>query len=305
MKTEIKYSFPCLLRCFIIILCGLNCNSNIFAQQETNSSYTHYEIKPSLTDTSITNADGPHLVLYDAKAKQGKLMIFLTGTGGIAAKGPKHFFKTVIEQGYRLISLSYYDEPAVAQICTGYKLKKDPNCAEEFRMKRIYGRGTFSRIDDQAQDAIVNRLIKLLQYLAFNDKNGNWGQYLENDSLKWSELAFSGQSQGGGMAEYIGKHQSVFKVISFSGGWDWGPNGRMADWYATSNVTPPDSWYGTYNVAEPFAGEILKRCKALKIPERHIYAFLLPVDEARNAHGDGVSNPAYKAEWIEMLGSGN
>jgi hypothetical protein len=297
--------FPALLKYALIVLLSFMGNVNLFAQDEINASCKGYKIKPSSTDASITNADEPNLVLYDPKAKQGKLMVFLTGTGGIAAKGPGHYFETVLEQGYRLISLSYVDVPAVAQVCVGHDLKKDPGCADEFRMKRIYGKGTFSLIDDQPQDAIVNRLIKLLQYLNLNDRDGNWGRYLENDTLKWTEIAFSGQSQGGGMSEYIGKHQLVYKVISFSGGWDWGPKGRIADWYSTGNVTPPDSWYATYNAGEPTGNEILKHYKALKIPESHIHAFDLPVRYGRKAHSEGISNPDYKPEWIEMLGRGN
>ena len=302
-----RYLLSILFRCILFAPLMLAGNLQVFAQHKTNLPYVRYEyqIKPSLTDKSITNADVPHLVLYDPKAKHGKLMVFLTGTGGIAAKGPRDYFNTAIEQGYRLISLSYLDEPAVAQICTGNNLDADPDCADEFRMKRIYGTGTFSLISDQPQDAIVNRLIKLLQYLTLNDPGENWEQYLENDSLKWSEIAFSGQSQGGGMSEYIGKHQMVYKVISFSGGWDWSGERRIANWYATSNITPPDSWFGTYNVNEPTANVILKHYNALKIPPGHIYAFDLAVRDGGKAHGEGISNPAYKPKWIEMLGKGN
>ncbi len=273
-----------------------------FTSSTIDGNYTRFEIKPSATDKTITNGDDPHLVLYDKTAKQGKLMVFLQGTGGVAVNGPKDYFNTVLEQGYRLISLSYVDIPAVAQVCNGDNLAADSNCADEFRLKRIYGKGSFSLINDQPQDAIVNRLLRLLQYLAINDKSGNWEQYLDNGNLKWGEIAFSGQSQGGGMSEYIGKHQLVYKVISFSGGWDWSAKGRIANWYATPNVTPPDAWYGTYNVNEPTADVIMKHLNALGIPQGHIYAMHLPVRDGRTAHGEGIGNPAYKPKWIEMLG---
>lgn len=270
-----------------------------------DSLYTVFKIKPSETDTSIKNGDGPHLVVYDKKAKQGKLMIFLTGTGGVAVKGPHAYYQTVVEQGYRLISLSYIDVPAVAQVCTGDTLKNEPDCAAAFREKRIYGKGSFPYIIDKPQDAIVNRLIKLLQYLSHHDKDGNWGQYLTGDSLKWGEIAFSGQSQGGGMSEYIGKHEKVYKIISFSGGWDWSAKKKIANWYGTPDVTPHDAWYGTYNVNEPAAKYILAHLQAEEVPEGHTYGLDLPVRENMMAHSEGVANSAYKPKWIEMLGRGN
>jgi hypothetical protein len=269
-------------------------------------SLSSVEVIPSETDASIVNGNDPHLVMYYKKARQGKLLLFMTGTGGIASKGPADFFKTAIDQGYRLISLSYVDTPAVSQVCIDINLKRDSNCADEFRMKRIYGKTTsFSLINDNKQDGMVNRLVKLLQYLVIHDKDGNWDKYLDNGSPKWSEIAVSGQSQGGGMAEYMGKHENVYRVISFSGGWDWAAKGRIAHWYYTSNTTPPDAWFGTYNVYEPTADIIANSYNALAIPKGNIYALDLPVRDGKKAHVEGISNPAYKQKWIEMLGKGN
>jgi len=273
-----------------------------------DSTLTKFEIRPSATDTTIRNCgQALHLVVYNKSAKQGKLLLFMTGTGGIANKGPKDFFHTVVEQGYRLISISFIDTPAVAQVCHGDTIVKDSNCADEFRMRRMYGKDLdFNHINDGPHDAIVYRFVKLLQYLIKTDKDGNWGKYLDdNGNPKWSEIAVSGQSQGGGMAQYLGKHEMVYRVISFSGGWDFSGKDRIAHWYFSSNITPPDAWYGTYNVKEDAASLILQSYNALKIPKSHIYGLDLPVRDGRKAHTEGIGNPAYKQTWIEMLGKGN
>ncbi len=272
----------------------------------TGTDYVRLEIKPSETDAGLRDFNGSHLVIYDKNAKQGKLLLFMPGTGGVANKGPEAFHQTVVEQGYRLISIAYIDTPAVAQVCRGTNLSSDSNCADEFRMKRMYGKATsFSLISDDSKDAIVNRLVKLLKYLDKNDKGGNWGMYLNNDTPKWSEIAVCGQSQGGGMAEYLGKHEMVYRVISFSGGWDFSAKGRIANWYGTDNVTPPDAWYGTYNVNEDAAKIIAQTYDALKIPKDHIHALDLPVRQNMKAHVEGIANPAYKNIWVDMLGKGN
>jgi len=264
-----------------------------------------FEIKPSITDPSITNADTPHLVIYNSNIKQGKLLLFMPGTNGIATKGPIAFFTTAIEQGYRVIGLSYINTPAISQICINDILANCEDCAEKFRQYRIYGDNSFSLIDDKPQDAIVNRLTKLLKYLVEYDKQGNWGMYLENDAPKWDQIALTGQSQGGGMAAFIAQKIMVARVISFSGGWDYSVKGVIAKWYFNPSVTPADRWFGTYNVAEANAEIIDATYRAMGILDNHIYALNVSVPEGQKAHTNGVYNTAYKNTWIEMLGTGN
>jgi hypothetical protein len=282
----------------------------IFAQKGSPEvpfpkSAIQLKIKPSATDHTIRNWDSPHLVIYNPAMKQGKLLLFLPGTGGIAEKGPDDLLATAIEQGYRVINLSYIDNPAVCGVCIGSTLENDALCAEKFRMKRIYGDNTTSIIPDEPQDAIMNRFTKLLIYLTNTDKKGNWEIYLENGAPKWDQIAISGSSQGGGNAAFIAKRVLVARVISFSGGWDHASRNKIAGWYYQPSVTPPERWYGAYNIAEPTAAIILRTYKAMAIPENHIYPLSLEVRKGRKAHGEGIRNPGYKQQWIEMLGVGN
>ena len=292
-----------------ILVGGLICEyahaQTDFPDKALPETLLQFEIKPSTTDPEIKVADTEHLVIYDPNIKQGKLLLFMPGTYGIATKGPTAFFATAVEQGYRVINLSYINTPAIAQICREENLANCADCAELFRHYRIYGDSTFSMIDDEPQDAIVNRLTKLLIYLEKFDEKGNWGMYLENGTPKWDQIALSGQSQGGGMAAFIAKRVMVARVITFSGGWDYSAKNVIAKWYFTPSVTPADRWFGTYHIAEATAETIDKTYRAMAIPDDHIYALDLPVPEGQKAHPNGVKNPAYKQLWIKMLGIGN
>jgi hypothetical protein len=287
---------------FLVLLCN-----STFAQSGSlpQDSHVVLQIKPSKTDPEIKEANTPHYVVYNPEIPQGKLLLFLPGTGGIALKGPKQLFSVAVYQGYHVINLSYVNAVAVAQICRGKTLAKNSKCTEEFRQKRIYGDEGFWQIDDEKQDAIINRLTKLLIYLSEHDKKGNWETYLENGVPKWSEIAVSGQSQGGGMAAFIAKKQLVARVIDFSGGWDFSAKNKIAEWYSNESVTPMDRWYGTYHVTEPRAKVIYKSYQAMKIPEDHIFAFDLEVPSGKKGHSNGVRNIAYADKWIELLGKGN
>ncbi|RPD99990.1 hypothetical protein EGM88_01635 [Aureibaculum marinum] len=262
-------------------------------------------IKPSDTDVTIKEYNSPHLVVYDPTIKQGKLLLFLAGTNGMAVKGPKDLFLTAIEQGYHVINLQYITRPAVAQICRGETLVKNSNCAADFRTRRIYGSNKFDLINDTSQDAIVNRLTKLLIYLSKNDKNTNWNAYLKDGKINWEKIAVSGQSQGGGMAAFIAKRELVARVIDFSGGWDYSAKNKIASWYFNKSVTPSNLWYGTYHVTEPKAKTIHKSYEAMNIPKDHIYPFNLEVPAGKKGHSNGIRNLGYKKQWIELLGKGN
>jgi hypothetical protein len=260
-------------------------------------------VKPSETDRTITASDFAHVIIYDRKARPGNILLFLPGTGG-RPPGPMRFLNRAVEQGYRAIYLSYIDEPAVAQICSGEALHGDPDCARHFREKRTFGTDATPLIDDAPQDSIANRFTKLLQYLVASDREGGWGPYLDGSSPLWSRVAVAGQSQGGGMAEFIGQRQVVARVIAFSGGWDFSAPTQIATWYSGKAATPLDRWYGTYNVAEPMATTLARTYTALGIPAQHTFALNLPVREGRRAHGEGIGNPDYQNIWDQMLGAG-
>lgn len=303
MKSYNLYN--ALFALLLFLLLGFNLKQSSTATPVIDPRFKVLKVNPSITDNSITAFDNPHVIIYDPTIKTGKLLVFLPGTGGTPEHASPYFFNTVVEQGYRLIALSYFDTPAVAQVCTGSNLAANENCAEEMRMRRVYGTNSFSLIKDSAQDAIVNRLLKLLTFLSKNYPKAGWDQFLDNGSLKWGQLAFAGQSQGGGMSEFIGQHQSVARIISFSGGWDFSAKGKIANWYNHKNVTPPELWFGVYHKEEPTADIMLKIYQALRIPPGHIYALDAPVRKGSVAHSEGLGNPANKPIWIEMLGKGN
>jgi len=267
-----------------------------------------FKIKPSDTDPAIKdikNVNNPHLIMYNSSMPQGKLFLFLPGTHGVPERGPKDLFNTAIKQGYRVINLSYIDNIGVSNICKGEVLANDPDCTEKFRNQRVFGTKRTSLISDEPQDAIVNRLAKLLTYLKDFDKKGNWGIYLKNDgSINWTRITVSGQSQGGGMAAFIAKRCLVDKIITFSGGWDHSAKNKIANWYFQPSITPADRWFGTYHIQEPTAKIMEKTYKAMAIPENHIYRLNLEVRKGRRAHGEGIRNIAYKKMWIKILGNG-
>jgi hypothetical protein len=284
----------------------------VLANAARPDEYKRIAVAPSAADPSVENWDTPSEITY-ATGTPGKILLWLAGTGGTPAHGPARFFGQALARGYRVISLSYITRPAVAQICRGAILEKNPDCAAQFRQKRLFGTGAFDEISDTPQDAIVPRLTSLLIYLARTDPGGDWSAYWADGKVDWSKIAVAGQSQGGGMAEYLGKTFRVDRVLAFSGGWDFSAPHQIANWYSTPNATPADRWYATYHVREAKAGPLAEIYRALDVPPDHVHALDLPLRSEqpkagggrRNPyHGEGIRNPAYAPVWDAMLGSG-
>lgn len=257
-------------------------------------------VAPQTLDERVAAGDPPHWLSFDPAAGPQPLLVWLTGTGGMPYPGPQPFFQTAREQGYRVVSMSFHSTPAVSQVCVGQLLRRDPDCAAQFRQQRVFGDAPTAPIADQEQDAIVPRLTRLLQHLAHSEPEGDWAQYLDGDGLRWSRIVLAGQSQGGGMAAYLAQQREVGGVLMFSGGWDHGaPDGQLASWYRRPSRTPAARWHSVHHADEPQADALARIDELLGVPaaQRHT----LRDAAARKAHTDGIGNVANRALWIEML----
>jgi hypothetical protein len=268
-------------------------------------------IKPSETDPAIRRFDSAHYILFNANTgPDAYLLVYLPGTGG-EPPGPLTFLKMAAAAGYRVISLAYNDVPAVVVYCAK---KLDPACSENFRRMRVYGDVALDRvIDNSSAESLINRLVKLLQYLVDHEPGRNWGSYLENGTLNWNRIAFTGQSQGAGMAAFIAKQHIVARVVLFSSPWDFvvsnGNVRRLATWISEPSKTPPERWFGGYHERENAGALIAQAYVELQIPRDHIRIFTLDLPVTRQQtisknpfHSEGIRNPFYAEQRAFFLG---
>ncbi len=277
---------------------------------QSSEVFEVYCIKPSLTDARIQRFDHPHYVLLkrDEINKQLPLMVFLPGTKG-QPPGPIHFLRTAATHGYRVISLEYNDEPSIAVYCPE---NGGPACSARMRHMRIYGNIMMDpAIDNSRPEAIVERLFHLLQYLHRLHPDQGWSRYFDQHGMVWEKIALSGQSQGAGMAAFIGKQKLVNRIILFSSPWDFyrvqGRGRELAPWLEWSTVTPLNRWFAGYNAHENTHALLTRAYEMLRIPPEHIRIFRLPLPENYHGQSDnpfhvqGISDVRYQPEWIFFL----
>jgi hypothetical protein len=279
-------------------------------------AFVTYRVTPHDTDPRITRFDSPHHVVFDPSGPaSANLLVFMTGSGANVAS-VSGLLHVAVASGYRAVSLSYNDLPAIVAVCPR---DPDPACSADVRQKRIFGDDLTRRIDDSAAESIVNRLVKLLAMLDHDHPADGWGGYLQGGVPKWERIAVGGHSQGAGMAAFIAQRKRVARVILFSSPWDfYGPARQLAPWILRGpGATPSDAWFGAYHTHENTAPLIERAYKALKIPVSQIR--LLTAEPSRRTgenpyHLSVVSDfatphdaegaPAYADDWRFLLGAG-
>jgi hypothetical protein len=277
-----------------------------------------YSVWPHDADPPIKRFDKPNLVLTkNGLAGTANLLVFFPGTGG-EPNGSWPFLEAGADAGYRVIGLMYDNGVSVPTTCGP---QADPACADRFREKRIFGDGVSSDIDDLPVESVVNRLVRLLQYLDETFADEDWGQYLLHGQPNWARIAVAGHSQGGGVAAYIAKKRSVYRVINLSGAWDRvEATKQWAPWITSESATPMDRWYAAYHAKESRADAMKAAYAVLKIPPDHIRILTLEPNPANKmpagadlyhlsmcATGvtplDADGKPAYAADWAFLLGA--
>lgn len=223
----------------LLILLSTTCYSS-------NAQLRTYTILPSLTDSAIntyTNPGDEHYVyLNDSAKKLNKLFLFLPGTNG-RGKNAKYVVPFAAAVGYHAISLTYCADLALAMIC---KRTGDSACFTNGRQEIIFGDDVSKAWEVNKANSIVNRLQKLLVYLAHNYPKDNWAQFLTaTGDINWQKICVAGQSQGGGHAAFIAQQKKVDRVIMFASPKDYSNAYKApAFWLYQKTATPLDRYFG-------------------------------------------------------------
>ena len=197
-------------------------------------------VAPATTDPAIDRALDNHYVWLDTTARSNhKLFVFLPGTG----QNPSSF--QLVQQeaarlGYHVIGLMYPTAGGLAKVCP---TTPDPSaCYQNSRLEIVDGIDRNGVVNVNVANSIDNRLTKLLQYLTQQYPDEEWDRFLLRDQPKWSRIAVSGHSQGGGNAAMIAKIRRVARVVLFSSVTD-SIHADAPSWVAT-HLTPAERYYG-------------------------------------------------------------
>ncbi len=209
--------------------------------ERSTAPLVEHIVAPQATDPAIDRFLDNHLAWLDTTAQSNNnLLVFLPGTG-LTPAAYQLVQQEAARVGYRVIGLMYPNTPGLAKLCPS-----DPDpaaCYENARREIIDGIDRSPLVDVNGANSIDNRLTKLLQYLAVQFPDEGWERFLiAGREPKWSQIAVSGHSQGGGHAAMIAKIRLVARVVMFSAVTD-SLGGASVPWVAT-HVTPSNRYWG-------------------------------------------------------------
>ena len=197
-------------------------------------------VAPQATDQAIDQALDRHYVWLDTAARSNhQLLVFMPGSGQHPAMF-QHVPEEAARVGYHVIGLMYPNSVTLVVACGG---RPDENsCYENARLEIFDGVDRSTVVNVNRANSIENRLTKLLQYLANAFPEQDWSRFLAGDEPKWSQIAISGHSQGGGEAAIIAKLHVVARVVMFSSVPD--SIGRQSVPWVATHVTPVERYWG-------------------------------------------------------------
>jgi hypothetical protein len=206
-------------------------------------------VMPDQTDPAVETVHGPHIAMYDPQSVSRHLLfLFLAGTGNKAASS-LNIDSVFAGWGYHAIGLDY-ENNVLAASCAH---SPDSSTFGHYREAIVTGAPVSEKVQVDRANSILNRLPKLLIYLAKNDPNGGWGEFVHKGQPVWSRIIVAGHSQGSGHAAYIGKLFRVKRVLMFSGPQDYMDNvDRPAPWQGRKSATPPSRFFAFLNLKDPF-----------------------------------------------------
>lgn len=220
-----------------------------------------FTVTPAEAGAAATgdNATEPSYAVAPDSGANGKLMLWLNGSGGHpggkeALPDPtKNVLAAAASLGYAVLAVSYASTTSVGSLC-----KQTAGCFLPTRKSIILGvpqAGAASGIAMiQIDEGIVDRAARALAYLAARDPSHGWGAFLSSvdtsipaeQRIRWSAVTAAGHSQGGGHAAAIGKLFAVARVLQFSATCD-NVGGVPAGWTGAANgtwATDPSMFYG-------------------------------------------------------------
>lgn len=174
------------------------------------------------------NADDNNYALAPNNGGDGVLVLFLNGSDGSPARvvdnPQQNIYTAVVQAGHHVIGLAYDSVDAVDKLC-GNNAGADA-CFLPTRMTLATGVYQTGADDDlryiMPSEGIYSRFALALTYLAQNDPQGGWDQFLNSrvdpnsnpsGAINWKNVIVSGHSQGGGHATLLAKLNPVRNAI--------------------------------------------------------------------------------------------
>ena len=264
---------------------------------EINPQAKEYkEIGYVFSDAEENPKDLQHAVVDTSVPSRGQLVIWLMGHN-------QRFFEHLASYGLHGIQ-PHYANGWFSKIDA--KKRDDGTTLGQVRLEAATGDDHSPLVDIAKPDGLANRSIQFVKWLAEEDPDGAWDQFLSDDraDLRWDKVILSGISHGSTTAARFAKHQKVARVVMFSG-----PRDQFESWHGFPSATPENRYFGFTHVLD--AGWIGDHyCRSWQMLGLAAFGPLVNVEETDAPYGNSrrlitncdVDNDSRRAHGIVISG---
>jgi hypothetical protein len=206
-------------------------------------------------------------------ARQDKLVVFLTGDQSIPSQSTR-LLTSFARYGFPTIGLSYDTDDAAAalQPCKELGIEgKAQTCYLEQRRRRLYGisNPAFPYAAVAPEDAVIPRLVALLNYLGATDPDGDWYRFLNFTRVtpSYRRIVFVGWSFGAGLVEQLGRDKLIQAGILLDGMKDpYDILGVVKNAPLSPGITAGCRLFGVYDANQPEPDMLLDQWTSIGMP---------------------------------------
>ena len=256
----------------------------------------HPGIHYTFTDKQGKVADLQHAAVDMRVEARGQLVIWLMSHN-------KQLFESITSYGLHAIQPHY----ANRWFSTVPKAVHDAgDCLGDIRLEAATGVDHSPLVDIPGPDGLIARSLQLVKWLAAENPEGNWAQFLADDGsdLLWDKVILSGSSHGSTTAARFAKHRKVARVVMFCG-----PRDQLESWQSLPSATPANCYFGFSHVLDSgWKGD--HYCRSWQMLGLARFGSLMNVDLVRSPFGNSrrlitncdVGNDSRRAHGIVVRG---
>jgi hypothetical protein len=198
---------------------------------------SHPEIGFLIETDQGKRADRQRAMVDTGVAPRGKLVIWLMGYN-------QSLFERLSSYGLHAIQV-HYARSWFSLCCQDTPVGE--NCRGNIRLEAATGLDFSDEVDIPKPDGMAERAYQFVRWLAKENPQGNWQQFLTDDSrgLRWDHVIVAGSSHGSTTAARFAKHQKVSRVVAFCG-----PRDQHQSWQSLTSATPENRYFGFSHVLD-------------------------------------------------------
>jgi hypothetical protein len=157
----------------------------------------------------------------------------------------------------------------------------DDKLLGKIRLEAATGEDFSDLVQIPKPDGMMERTYQFLKWLAKENPQGKWGQFLSADGsgVDWSKVVMAGSSHGSTTAARFAKHQLVDRVVMFCG-----PRDQFETWQALPSATPQNRFFGFSHVLDGgWSG--MHYCRSWELLGLHQFGPIVNVDREKAPYG--------------------